>query len=102
MNVMITGNEYGEKTRPVTLEGYHFEAVSQLHHNNGMTAYAVYASRDQHQGCTHMTQEAADAMIAGMKAMPDTWELKFESGNQYDYETEFVNKTNGNRVTIYR
>ena len=37
MTVMIPGNEYGERVKAVELEGKHFEAVSQVHYDNGLS-----------------------------------------------------------------
>ena len=79
MTVMIPGNEYGERVKAVELEGKHFEAVSQVHYDNGLKASVVFSKDGNCIGAVRIDHDAAEAMINGMKALPHVWKVESES-----------------------
>lgn len=100
--VMIVGNEYGERNRPVELSAEHFEAVSACHYDNGLKASVVYSKNGEVMGAVRMDHDAAEAMILGMKALPHVWKVECEVGNNLGYESHFANNMTGVKVGIYR
>lgn len=102
MKVMIPGNEYGERVKAVELQGEHFEAVSQVHYDNGLKASVVYSKNGEVMGAVRMDHDAAEAMIIGMKALPHVWKVESESGNQWGYQSDFYNMITGVKVGVYR
>lgn len=102
MKVMIPGNEYGERVKAVELEGEHFEAVNQVHYDNGLKASVVFSKDGNITGAVRMDHDAAEAMILGMKALPHVWVIEADCGNHLGYETHVRNVITGVKVGVYR
>lgn len=95
-------NEYRERNRPVELSPEHFESVSACHYDNGLKASVVFSKNGKVMGAVRMDHDAAEAMIAGMRALTSAWEIESECGSHLGYATHAKNLYTGVKVGVYR